>query len=194
MFWRLRATELAGAVIERCHAEIQGEAGLAPEAFDGADLAGQLGARDGAVAGDRGKPTGDRGVAGNARDLMLQGLDLAAQLEDPHGVLADHVADQAGVGAKARVVLPSLDAIGLSRADGGQLEQAGAARLGPLAGELADLLGSGQKVQEPQVGGIAGDLQEPGPKGWMAPEDRFAWPRSPASVRRPGGAGAATAA
>ena len=43
MFWCLRAAELAGAVVERRHAEIERETGLAPEPRDGADLAGQFG-------------------------------------------------------------------------------------------------------------------------------------------------------
>ena len=88
-------------------------------------------------------------------------LDLAVQLEDPPGVLADHVADQTGVGAETGVLLPSLDAVGVDAADGGELEQAGAAQ----PGELADVGAASEKVQEPQVGGIAGDLREPGPKG-----------------------------
>ncbi len=66
MLWRLRATVLAGTVIERGHAEIQGQAGLASEPRDGADLAGQFGAADRAVARDGALIQADT-EAGNSR-------------------------------------------------------------------------------------------------------------------------------
>ena len=55
------------------------------------------------------------------RHLVFQGLDLLFQLEDPCGILADHVADQAGIVAEAGAALPSLDGIGVGGADAGQL-------------------------------------------------------------------------
>ncbi len=71
--------------------------------------------------------------------------------------MADHVADQASIGAEAGVLLPNLDAIGVTGTDGGQLEQAGTAH----PGQLSDVLAAGQKVQEPKVADIPGDLQKP---------------------------------
>ena len=54
--------------------------------------------------------------------LVFQSLDLSVQLKNPFGILADHVADQAGIGAEAGALLPSLNAIGVGGADGRHFE------------------------------------------------------------------------
>ena len=53
--------------------------------------------------------------------------------------------------------LPILDGIGVGGADAGYFEQAGVAHPGQLEQSFA----AGQKVQEPQVADIPGDLQKP---------------------------------
>ena len=96
--------------------------GLVAEAPDGADFAGQFGSADGAIAWNGGELAGHGRALGDVCHLVFQGLDLLLQLEDPFGILADHVADQAGIGAEAGALLPSLNAIGVGGADGRHFE------------------------------------------------------------------------
>ncbi len=69
----------------------------------------QLGRADRAVAWDGGEPTSHASALGHTCQLVFQGLDLPARLEDPRGNLLDRVADQRSVMAEDGESLPSLD-------------------------------------------------------------------------------------
>ena len=115
---------LAGLVREARHAHVEGEAGLGGEAFQRADLAGELGAGDGAEARDGVDAAGQLGALGDRGTGRLQRLDLFDQLEDATGVGRAHRPDvgdlRGGLGAR----LPGPDALGVRLPDPADLGQA----------------------------------------------------------------------